>query len=52
MLKIIRKAIKDLKETKKAVYMNIINSFVKSDIEINDDIYELFKILEDRVSIS
>lgn len=52
MLKIIRKAVKDLKDTKKAVYLNIINSFLKSGVEASDDVYELFKILDEKVTFS
>ena len=49
--KIIRLAIRDLVDTRKAVYINIINSFIQNDIEISDDIFEIFKVLDDKVRI-
>lgn len=61
--KIIRSAVKDLKKTKKNVYLNIINSFLVAEISmykrnnqnlkislVFEEIYTIFEILEDKVS--
>lgn len=50
ILKILRSAVRDLKDTRKALYLNIINSFIQNDFELTEEIFEVFQILDDKVS--
>lgn len=51
ILKVVRQAMRKLIETRKALYLNIINSFVLSEVQVSDEVFEVFKVLEDKVSI-
>ena len=51
-LRIFKKAVTDLVHTKKFHYLNMINSFILANVQLTDDVYKIFKVLEDNVSIS
>ena len=63
-IKIVKDAVKDLLKTKKAVYLNMINSFLNAEVEwmkannirngttvTFDHIHSIFNILNDKVSL-
>jgi hypothetical protein len=50
IIKIIKSAVTDFLSTYQSVYLNIINSFIKADITLSEEVYEVFTVLYNSVS--